>query len=162
MEPAVKRRFLLVLMSAGLLLAIGGMFAGMSAGAGSTVDPALVAGRWLTESGNLEIDIAPCGARLCGKVTKVVADRSMRDPRKAMVAADGRSPMGMTILSGFVLEDGAWKGRIYNRENGKTYDCLMTVSGVDTLRIRAYVGLPLLGKTQLWTRVPQPKAGAAT
>lgn len=162
MEPALKRRVLLVSASFGLLLAIAGVSASLSVGARSTVDPQLVAGRWLTESGNLEIDIAPCGARLCGTVSKVVSERSMVDPRKAMVAADGRSPMGMTILSRFVLEDGVWRGRIYNRENGKTYDCLMTMPGADTLRVRPYVGLPLIGKTQLWTRVAPARPGAPT
>ena len=35
-------------------------------------------GRWLTDNGNLEIEIAPCGAALYGTVTKVLAIRSMR------------------------------------------------------------------------------------
>jgi hypothetical protein len=34
-------------------------------------------GRWLTDNGNLEIEIAPRGAALCGTVTKVLANRSM-------------------------------------------------------------------------------------
>jgi hypothetical protein len=34
-------------------------------------------GRWLTESGNLEVVVAPCAADLCGTVARVLANRSM-------------------------------------------------------------------------------------
>lgn len=160
MEPPVKRPSTLVLVLAVAALAIGGLLVAGAGTAGSSADPQLAVGRWLTESGNLEIDIAPCGARLCGTVSKVLSNRSMSDPRKQMTPVDGRSPMGMTILSEFTLDGSVWKGRIYNRENGKTYDCLMTVAGRDTLRIRGYKLLPVLGKTQIWTRVQGTLLGA--
>ena len=49
-----------------------------------------------------------------------------------------------------------WTGRIYNRENGKTYNCNMSIdlagNGAGELVLRAYVGVPLFGKTQHWLR----------
>lgn len=108
-------------------------------------------GRWLTESGNLEIEIAPCGAALCGTVVKVIANRSMSDPAKTM--ADGPSPMGMKILSDFKPANGQWQGHILNRETGKNFDCLMSLVSADQLKIHAYVGAPEMGKTQIWRRV---------
>ena len=120
--------------------------------------PALAqAGRWITESGNLEVEIAPCAAgqpaSLCGTVTKVLANRSMRAPGAEMVAADARPALGMQILTGFVSsDDGDWDGEIYNRENGKTYSCTMKLAAPDALELRAYVLLPLFGKTQTWRR----------
>lgn len=123
-------------------------------------------GRWLTESGNLEVDIAPCGAALCGTVVRVLANRSMSSPGAEMAPADSRPALGMALLSGFVpSEEGQWKGelkgQIYNRENGKTYSALMTHPAADQLVIRAYVGLPLLGKTQIWRRVSDSAPGTA-
>ncbi len=112
------------------------------------------AGRWLTESGNLEVEIAPCGQALCGTVVKVIANRSMSKPDAAMAAADTRSPLDMKILTGFVPSgDGEWTGRIYNRENGETYDCLMSLAAPDQLKVRGYKGIPMFGKTQVWRRV---------
>jgi len=109
-------------------------------------------GRWVTESGNLEIDIAPCGKALCGTVVKVLANRSMADPSKTM-AADAPSPLGMKVLRDFMPSgDGEWQGQIYNRESGKTYDCLMSLASSDQLKIHPYVGVPLFGKTQIWRR----------
>ena len=115
-------------------------------------------GRWVTESGNLEVEIAPCGAALCGTVVKVLANRSMADPGKAL-PADAPSPLGMTILKDFKPSgDGAWQGQIFNRENGKTYDCLMSLVAADQLKIRPYVGAPLFGQTQIWRRAEESSA----
>jgi uncharacterized protein (DUF2147 family) len=122
-------------------------------------------GLWLTASGNLEVRITPCGAALCGKVARVIANQSMSRPGEAM--ADGAQPAqeGMDILSDFLpseretTPDGRsvvteWRGRIFNRENGKTYDALMSVGPTGELKLRGYVGVPLFGKTQAWQRVP--------
>lgn len=114
-------------------------------------------GRWVTGSGNLEVEIAPCGQALCGTVVKVLSNRSMSNPNVDMVPADSRPALGMQILSGFIpASEGERKGDIYNRENGKTYRCLMSLESPDQLRIRPYVGISWFGKTQIWNRVQEP------
>lgn len=117
-------------------------------------------GRYLTSSGNFEVELAPCGAALCGVVSKVIANHSMSRPGEAMQAADARDPMGLQLLLNFVAEGGdaasapkQWRGEIYNRENGKTYACLMSLDERGDLVLRPYVGLPLFGKTQVWQRL---------
>jgi uncharacterized protein (DUF2147 family) len=123
-------------------------------------------GRYLTQSGNFEVELAPCGAALCGKVSKVLANHSMSRSGEAMQAADAREPMGLQLLANFVADGDAaaepkqWRGEIYNRENGKTYACLMSLDERGDLVLRAYVGLPLFGKTQVWQRLGA--AAAAT
>ena len=115
---------------------------------------ALQNGRWLTESGNFEVDIAPCNNALCGVVTKVLANKSMSAPGTEMPATDTSSLMGMVILSDFQpAGDAQWKGKVFNRENGKLYSAVMSMPASDQLVIRSYVGLPLFGKTQVWRRV---------
>lgn len=120
-------------------------------------------GLWLTASGNLEVRIAPCGAALCGKVARVVANQSM-SPGEAPAAEAQPAQEGMVILTDFLpaeretQPDGRsvvteWRGRIFNRENGKTYSALMSVGKGGELAVRPYVGLPLFGRTQAWQRV---------
>jgi uncharacterized protein (DUF2147 family) len=117
-------------------------------------------GRWLTESGNLEVEIASCGPALCGKVVRVLANRSMSDPTRTIQPAEGASPMGLTILSELTpIGVDEWQGRIYNRENGKTYDCRVKKVAPDRLSLRTYVLLPLFGRTQVWTRVATASQG---
>jgi uncharacterized protein (DUF2147 family) len=136
------------------ILLVAGAALSLSALAQAATSASPESGRWLTESGNLEVDIAPCGPALCGTVVKVIANRSMSKSDAAMAPVDKRSPMGMKILSDFVSSgEGEWKGRIYNRENGETYDCLMSMAAPDQLKVRGYKGFPLFGKTQIWRRV---------
>ena len=148
------------------LLFIAAVLAASAAGA-EEADPR---GLWLTASGNLEVRVAPCGAAaLCGKVARVIANQSMSRPGEAMAADAEPAHEGMDILSDFLpsasetTAEGRsltteWRGRIFNRENGKTYDCLMSIGPAGELRLRAYVGLPLFGKTQAWQRVPGVEA----
>ncbi len=125
----------------------------------ASADAADPRGRYLTASGNFEVELARCSAALCGSVSKVIADHSMSRPGEAMQAADARDPMGMQLLSHFVVdgdpasEPTRWRGDIYNRENGKTYSCLMSLDERGDLVLRPYVGLPVFGKTQVWQRL---------
>lgn len=130
-----------------------------------TASPQAPLGRWITESGNLEVLIAPCDAArsgadapLCGKVVRVLANRSMSAPGSDMQAADTRPTMGMTLLTGLLPSGSDYKGEIYNRENAKTYSTRLTPAEPDQLLVRAYVGIPLFGKTQVWRR-PSPAQG---
>ena len=96
--------------------------------------------RWITESGNLEVDIAPCaGAALCGKVVRVLGSRSMSAPGTEMAAADAGPALGMTLLSGLRPTDGRnteYRGEIYNRENAKTYRATFTPAEPGQLLVR--------------------------
>ena len=138
--------------------------------AASAPQPKAPLGRWITESGNLEVDIALCptnaggagGQTLCGKVVRVLANRSMSAPGTDMAAADARSALGMTLLSGLRPADGdnsEYKGEIYNRESAKTYRVNLTPAEPEQLLVHAYVGIPLFGKTQVWRR-PATDQGA--
>jgi len=35
-------------------------------------------------------------------------------------------------------------------ENGKDYKCRITIADDGTLKVRGYIGLPALGRTQTW------------
>jgi len=116
--------------------------------AGSAMaSPAPLTGAWVTQSGNVSIRFAPCGAALCGDVVRVMANHSMHDSR-VQLAAPPR--IGARIVSDLRPAGDAWQGHIFNRENGRTYDCLVRPMGGGRLEVRAYVLLPLFGQTQVW------------
>ncbi|MEN3365421.1 MAG: hypothetical protein V7606_2695 [Burkholderiales bacterium] len=136
-----------------MLLAI----ATLSTAAQGSHDMANERGVWLTESGNLEVEIAPCGKALYGTVVRVIAHRAMSSPSNASAPKPGVQPLlGMKILYDLMpIREHEWQGRIYNRDNGETYDCIMTLDGSDQLKIRGYKLLPMFGKTQVWQRVSE-------
>ena len=43
-------------------------------------------------------------------------------------------------------------GWIYSPDNGKTYRATLTLEKTNVLKLRGYVGVPLFGETQVWTR----------
>jgi uncharacterized protein (DUF2147 family) len=123
----------------GLALALSG-----TAAAASDLD-----GRWVTQTGNVEIVFAPCGSALCGSVTRVMANNSMTG---SGTSAAPPPEIGQQIVTGVVpAGPDQWKGKLFDRESGKTYDCLLKPAGA-TMTLRAYILLPLFGKTLTWTR----------
>jgi uncharacterized protein (DUF2147 family) len=131
--------------------------AALAAGAAAAQDdPAF--GRWLTENGKAAVEIAPCGAQACGRIVWLAdplgpTGQPLRDRRNPDPALRDRTVCGMALLGGFTREGpGRWTGgEIYSAENGKTYSANMTVED-GRLRLRGYVGLPMFGETQVWTR----------
>jgi uncharacterized protein (DUF2147 family) len=62
--------------------------------------------------------------------------------------------MGLVNLWGFTFNGKAYEnGRIYDPKNGKEYKCVMTLKDANTLDVRGYVGITLIGRTDTWTRV---------
>ncbi|MEZ4910715.1 MAG: DUF2147 domain-containing protein [Saprospiraceae bacterium] len=44
-------------------------------------------------------------------------------------------------------------GTILDPKSGKEYSCLMKLEGTDKLKVRGYLGMAVLGRTQYWYRV---------
>lgn len=63
--------------------------------------------------------------------------------------------VGMTIMWGVSKDDDVWDGgKIVDPKSGKIYKVkLSTEDGGQKLKVRAYVGFALLGRTQTWIRV---------
>ncbi len=117
-------------------------------------------GWWLDESGRAGIVIAPCGDRLCGTVQwlKEPNDRVTGKPKTDRQNSDAtlkqRPLCGLPILWDFkAASPGTWEeGRIYDPEGGDTYKSTMELRDDGTLKVRGYIGLPLLGRSQIWSR----------
>lgn len=78
------------------------------------------------------------------------------DYRNPDAAQRGRKVIGMPLIWGFkkTSDPNAFEdGKIYNGENGKTYDANISLQPDGKLRLRGYVGTPMFGETQVWTRV---------
>jgi uncharacterized protein (DUF2147 family) len=72
------------------------------------------------------------------------------DPKKR-----GRSLAGITLIWNLKYdEDGEYTdGYVYNPLNGKTYRMKISVIDRDTIAVRGYLGISLLGQTQTWKRM---------
>jgi len=109
-------------------------------------------GTWLTESGHGVIRFSPCDDGLCGAIVGI--DRAPGEPMPTDVA--GRPQCGLTIFTGSAdAPDGVTEGHITDPRSGKTYQAQVWVDATGRLHLRGYLGVPLLGATQVW----QPFSG---
>ncbi len=62
--------------------------------------------------------------------------------------------IGMEIIYDMSEDDGTWEGgRVMDPEDGKVYKCKLYLEDNDTMKLRGYIGIPALGRTQTWYRV---------
>jgi uncharacterized protein (DUF2147 family) len=118
-------------------------------------------GLWYAEGGAAQVEITACDRGLCGRVVWLRSpfdedgcdQRNRWNPNPAL---RDRPLVGIRILSGLEAagDDRTWTGgTIYDPTGGKTYRCTLQLDGGDRLRIRGYIGVPLLGRTTTWIRV---------
>lgn len=126
-------------------------------------------GLWRTldeKTGNLKsvLRIQEVNGELCGEVVETYrAD----EPDPLCVKCEGErrnQPIeGMEILWGFKKDGERWTGgHILDPNNGKTYSCNMElIEGGAKLKVRGFIGISLIGRTQTWERstdIPPPPA----
>ncbi len=127
----------------------------------SADDPDAVVGTWLNGTKKGHIQISKQGGTYFGKLIWIsepndpATGKPKTDSRNTDASKRSRPLMNLTLMYNFKYDgDNVWSdGKIYNPEDGKEYNCKMTLQDHNTLLVRGYVGISLLGKTQTWTRV---------
>ncbi len=77
----------------------------------------------------------------------------MKDVNNPDPSLRNRRLVNYVLIWGLVFKDGKWtNGKIYNYDDGKTYDATITISG-NELSLRAYKGVPMFGKTIKWKKI---------
>ena len=74
--------------------------------------------------------------------------------KKCKGADKGASLKDIMLINNMRFENEKWiDGDILDPKSGKKYACQVELKGDNTLKIRGYIGNPLLGKTFYWYRV---------
>jgi uncharacterized protein (DUF2147 family) len=124
------------------MLAIG--LVASSAWAAPTDSPL---GTWTTANGHGVIAIEPCGDALCGRIVGI--DRAPTEPMPTDVS--GRSQCGLTIITNEMRQsDGTWLGNVTDPRDGARYQAKLWLDEHGDLKLRGFVGIPLLGATETW------------
>lgn len=123
------------------------------------VDSTSIEGTWLTGNGEGLITITVTDDGPQGSIAGSAKPESEQEPnRKDALNPDpalrDRPLLGLGILGSFKADgSGRWKGgRIYDPDSGKTYKCKLKLVDANTLEVRGYLGISLLGRTETWTR----------
>ena len=96
-------------------------------------------------------------SKLYGRVQKLL-DPNLPDPNPRCKDCTGQQKgqpvIGLRILWDLRKDGNVWSGgMILDPESGKTYKCLLALEdGGKKLKVRGFIGLSLLGRTQYWLR----------
>ncbi len=87
------------------------------------------------------------------------AGKPKRDRENPDASKRDRPILGMVFMEKFTFDGKEqWKGgRVYDAESGNVYKCKMSMEGEDTLDVRGFIGISLIGRTEKWTRYKEGK-----
>tara|TARA_S200000501_G_scaffold329677_1_gene330471 strand:+ start:434 stop:880 length:447 start_codon:yes stop_codon:yes gene_type:complete len=121
-------------------------------------------GVWLEEEGQSKIKIYAVntseGIKYEGKI--IWLEEPLRE--NGEIKLDDKNPnpqlREQTILGLIIMKDLKFKktsywydGSIYDARSGKTYSLEIIMPDKNTLKLRGYLGISLIGKTTIWKRV---------
>ncbi len=119
-------------------------------------------GEWQEPTGAV-LRVGRCGSLVCIWIAALSrhadAPTDIHNPDASLRS---RALCGLEIGSGFALHDAAHAtdGTLYDPKTGKTYHGMMTAER-GNLDLRGYIGVPLFGRSQTWTRPSAPVRSCA-
>ncbi|MEM7742086.1 MAG: DUF2147 domain-containing protein [Pseudomonadota bacterium] len=147
-----------------LAIALVALTPGVLNAASQMQDPAF--GYWLTANGKAIVHVAPCGGTTCGKMVWVANGYDQSGAQKLDLqnkdsAQRTRPICGLDLIGGLAKDaPGDWTdGWIYNPRDGSTYSVAVESISTDELKVRGYLGIKVLGSSQVWTRVSGDRGG---
>ena len=142
------------------LLIFGLLFVSLvSAGPALATEADAVVGEWYTKDNKALVKIYKQDDVYNGKIIWLKEpkneDGSVKlDTNNPDEAQRGQPIIGLNLVKGFNYNgENKWAdGTIYDPDNGKTYKCKMSLNDDGTLKVRGFIGVSLIGRTQVWTR----------
>ncbi len=134
-----------------VMVAVAGVF---------SVSAQSVTGKWKTiddETGEAKsiVEIYENNGKMYGKVVEILNPAKKDAKCNNCKGADKDKPIkGLVILKGLKKDGNEYSGGdILDPNKGKLYSCTIKLDGNDKLNVRGYMGISLLGRTQVWHRV---------
>ncbi|HRH50376.1 MAG TPA: DUF2147 domain-containing protein [Panacibacter sp.] len=118
-----------------------------------------ITGIWKTGGDDpAKIQIYAVGQKFYGKIIwldkPVVNGKERVDIENPDKTKRTQTIVGLPILNSFEFNGSdSWNsGTIYDPKTGKTYSCTITFKDQKTIKVRGYIGISLLGRTEIWTK----------
>ncbi len=131
-------------------------------------------GQWYTEDDGSKVLVVKKNGKYYGKIIWLdeplydkdheEAGKPKHDRKNRDKSLQWRPIIGLQVLKDFKYDAGdrVWdSGTIYDPDVGKTYKCEIKfktnpkAEGGKSLSVRGYIGIPALGRTTEWFRVPK-------
>jgi uncharacterized protein (DUF2147 family) len=119
----------------------------------------VIIGKYVNASGEAHVDIYKKNEKYYGKIVW------LKNPKneQGAIKTDVRNPedklklkplLGLEILKDFIYDGDKWTdGKIYDPKSVKTYSCNITRKANGDLNIRGYIGISIIGRSEVWKKV---------
>ena len=118
-----------------------------------------IIGKWKTiddETGKEKsiVEIFEKNGKVFGRILEVLDPEKKNKKCELCDGEDkNKSIQGLVIIKGLTKEDDEYSnGKILDPKNGKLYKCSISLESKDKLKVRGYIGISLIGRTQYWYR----------
>ncbi|WP_404812180.1 DUF2147 domain-containing protein [Capnocytophaga canimorsus] len=90
-----------------------------------------------------------------GKIVSLLEKDKKSLKCTACTGNDKDKPLeGLVIIKDLQKDGNQWNGgKILDPKTGKQYKCYITLEDANKLKVRGYIGVALMGRTQYWHRV---------
>jgi len=119
-----------------------------------------VIGKWKTiddETGKpiSVVEIYESKGKIYGKVIEIFNPKDRKRVCENCSGDDHNKPiLGLIVIKGLTKEGNEYtNGKILDPKHGKLYKCYITLENNNKLKVRGYIGISLIGRTQHWERV---------
>jgi uncharacterized protein (DUF2147 family) len=101
------------------------------------------------------VEIFESNNRIYGKVVEILNPKNRNNTCKDCPGDDNNKPvLGLIIIKGLVKDGTEYNdGKILDPKSGKLYKCYIELENPNKLKVRGYLGISLIGRTQYWERV---------
>lgn len=123
-------------------------------------NPDAIVGVWKTGEGNAMVRMYKNGDKYQGKIVWL---KEPNDPETGKPKIDKNNPteayrtrplLGIINVWEFEYsEKNVWDdGKIYDPKSGNIYSCTIKMTSPNTIDVRGYIGVSLIGRSDTWTR----------
>ncbi len=119
-----------------------------------------VLGKWKTiddATGEAKsiVEIYEKSDKIYGKIIDLLRPGHKKDICVNCSGANKNKPIiGMVIIKDLKKDGSEYSsGTILDPTSGKEYKCYISLESADKLKVRGYIGIALMGRTQYWTRI---------
>lgn len=113
-----------------------------------------VVGNYMVPAKDGALQVYESKGKYYGKLV-LIKDPAKLDVNNPDKSKQSQKVLGMNIMNDFVFDGkDTWQdGTIYDPKNGKTYSCKITRNEKGDLNVRGFIGISLLGRTEVFVRL---------
>jgi uncharacterized protein (DUF2147 family) len=101
------------------------------------------------------VEIYENSGKVYGKIVEILeVDKKDKKCVKCTGSDKDKPILGLVVVKGLTKDGNTYEGgKIVDPKTGDLYKCILKLLTKDKLEVRGYIGISILGRSQIWTRI---------